>query len=219
MNIEEFYNYVDNTNLLSGEAVTELEAVLNEFPYFVAGKFVYLKNQLKSDHATAYEDLKREVIYLPDRKKIFVNPQNDQAKGTDFKQIDEFLSARGATNEANTLPERGIGYDYFSLMEKENDLENIPEWEHLDSFIADTERINRLRDNANDNVLTELDMPLPTANFLPTETLANLYIKQEKYEQALEIFEALRLKYPEKEGYFASRIRDLEKVIIRRDIR
>lgn len=46
-----------------------------------------------------------------------------------------------------------------------------------------------------------------------TETLARIYIKQKKYERAVEIFKSLMLKNPEKSIYFADRIRFLEKVI------
>ncbi len=47
-----------------------------------------------------------------------------------------------------------------------------------------------------------------------TETLAKIYIKQHRYEKALEIIKRLSLKYPKKNTYFADQIRFLEKVII-----
>jgi len=47
---------------------------------------------------------------------------------------------------------------------------------------------------------------------LMTETLADIYIKQKHYEKAIGIYEKLRLKYPEKNAYFARRISDLEKL-------
>lgn len=67
----------------------------------------------------------------------------------------------------------------------------------------------------------------PTATFAPaseasetaleteflTETLARIYIKQKKYERALEIIRSLYLNYPEKSIYFADQIRFLEKLI------
>ncbi len=47
---------------------------------------------------------------------------------------------------------------------------------------------------------------------LLTETLASIYIKQKHFHKAINIFEKLRLKYPEKNTYFAARISELEKL-------
>ncbi len=47
-----------------------------------------------------------------------------------------------------------------------------------------------------------------------TETLAKIYIKQHRYEKALEIIKKLSLNYPKKNAYFADQIRFLEKLII-----
>jgi tetratricopeptide (TPR) repeat protein len=46
-----------------------------------------------------------------------------------------------------------------------------------------------------------------------TETLANIYLKQGKYEKALEILKRLYLDYPNKNRYFADQIRFLEKIV------
>ena len=47
-----------------------------------------------------------------------------------------------------------------------------------------------------------------------TETLAKIYIKQHRYEKALEIIKKLSLNYQKKNAYFADQIRFLEKLII-----
>ena len=47
-----------------------------------------------------------------------------------------------------------------------------------------------------------------------TETLAKIYVKQQRYSKALEIIRRLNLKYPKKNAYFADQIRFLEKLII-----
>ncbi|MBE6276123.1 MAG: tetratricopeptide repeat protein [Bacteroides sp.] len=47
-----------------------------------------------------------------------------------------------------------------------------------------------------------------------TETLAKIYVKQQRYSKALEIIKKLNLKYPKKNAYFADQIRFLEKLII-----
>lgn len=47
-----------------------------------------------------------------------------------------------------------------------------------------------------------------------TETLARIYIKQGRYQKALDIIQRLSSNYPEKNVYFADQIRFLEKLII-----
>ena len=46
-----------------------------------------------------------------------------------------------------------------------------------------------------------------------TQTLANIYIKQKKYNRAYEIIKRLSLNYPEKNTYFADQLSFLEKLI------
>ena len=50
-------------------------------------------------------------------------------------------------------------------------------------------------------------------NYL-TETLAKIYVKQQRYDKALEIIKKLNLKYPKKNIYFADQMRYLERLII-----
>ena len=47
-----------------------------------------------------------------------------------------------------------------------------------------------------------------------TETLAKIYVKQQRYDKALEIIKKLNLKYRKKNTYFADQMRFLEKLII-----
>ena len=60
---------------------------------------------------------------------------------------------------------------------------------------------------------TETDTETDGGGFL-TETLARIYIKQKKYEQALAIIRQLSLNFPKKSAYFADQIRFLELLII-----
>jgi hypothetical protein len=43
-----------------------------------------------------------------------------------------------------------------------------------------------------------------------TETLAKVYLQQKKYDNAIKAYEILSLKYPEKSGFFADRIKAIK---------
>ena len=48
--------------------------------------------------------------------------------------------------------------------------------------------------------------------FYMTETLARIYLEQKKYQKAIQAYEILILKYPEKSSLFANRILDIKKL-------
>jgi tetratricopeptide (TPR) repeat protein len=61
--------------------------------------------------------------------------------------------------------------------------------------------------------------PLPTmatktedTSYLMTETLAKVYLEQKKYQKAIQAYEILILKYPEKSSFFANRILDIKRI-------
>jgi tetratricopeptide (TPR) repeat protein len=50
------------------------------------------------------------------------------------------------------------------------------------------------------------------SSVLMTETLAKIYLEQKKYQRAIEAYEILILKYPEKSRLFADRIENIKKI-------
>ncbi len=50
-----------------------------------------------------------------------------------------------------------------------------------------------------------------------TEVLARIYVKQHKYNKAINIYKKLSLKYPEKSVYFAGQLEIVEKLINKKD--
>ncbi len=86
----------------------------------------------------------------------------------------------------------------------------------IDSFLQiDTPKIAPTPKQAskpNITLNTHNDEAIDSGDDLMSETLADIYIKQQHYNKAIGIYEKLRLKYPEKNVYFARRISDLEKL-------
>jgi tetratricopeptide (TPR) repeat protein len=55
-----------------------------------------------------------------------------------------------------------------------------------------------------------LDLNKEDNSYLMTETLAKVYLEQKKYQKAIQAYEILILKYPEKSSFFADRIKDIK---------
>ena len=88
----------------------------------------------------------------------------------------------------------------------------------VDRFLEKSSSDEELFSNRNkesetrDRLGQDPDNLLDDDTFL-TETLAQVYIKQKKYEQALTIIKRLSLNFPKKSIYFADQIRFLEYLI------
>ena len=74
----------------------------------------------------------------------------------------------------------------------------------IDDFLAQNAKINSSK-NTNFNRDQSKQNQLPK-NEIMTETLAHLYWKQKKYDEARKAFKILSLKYPEKSSLFADHI-------------
>ena len=78
----------------------------------------------------------------------------------------------------------------------------------IDSFIETNPKIKPVNRNAKN---IDISPESATANdSLMTETLAKVYLEQKKYENAIKAYHILSLKYPEKSGFFADRIKAIK---------
>jgi hypothetical protein len=83
--------------------------------------------------------------------------------------------------------------------------------EHLiDKFIADTPKIDFVKTEKKTVDLTQKQQFDDKS--LMTETLAQIYVKQGKFKNAINAYEILALKYPKKSSLFADQIKKIKKV-------
>ncbi|MBF4472357.1 tetratricopeptide repeat protein [Flavobacterium sp. HJJ] len=79
--------------------------------------------------------------------------------------------------------------------------------ELIDKFIETSPKIPPIKPGA---VFTpNIDLNKEDNSYLMTETLAKVYLEQKKYQKAIQAYEILILKYPEKSSFFADRIKDI----------
>lgn len=78
----------------------------------------------------------------------------------------------------------------------------------IDRFIELNPKIKPVDKNA---INTDVILESSTENeSLMTETLAKVYLEQKKYDNAIKAYRILILKYPEKSGFFADRIKAIK---------
>ena len=80
--------------------------------------------------------------------------------------------------------------------------------ELIDKFIEASPKISPVKHGVASTVT--FDLNATDNSFLMTETLARVYLEQKKYQKAIQAYEILILKYPEKSSFFADRITDIK---------
>lgn len=238
------YKLIEDASLFSKDTLAELKNSVNKYPTFATLKVLYLKNLAALNDPDFMNELKRLSVCVPDRRKLFlliedkldrqssITMLKEEERENAFDLIDSFLSKQDGVNShdwEDLVMSSSVSSDYvFWTMSKEPDKKPVEEnkLQHhqlIDSFIKqEEERSGRFRGNsqagedemASEEHSLEPDMLKVQDDSFFTETLAQIYIKQKRYERALQIIEKLSMKYPKKNVYFADQMRFLEKLII-----
>ena len=289
MNRQQIIAAVDNPQTLNSSSLDQLKVILDEYPFFQAGRMLWVKNLHLLDHIRYNNELKLAAAHIADRSRLFelINlPDCGIHKGLDKKsELAEEIKNRDSVGSKGRIElEQRVGQEsgYMRDNEPDNselksafpeDADNIvlpsadllgyefdassayqltdhdelsldearsfsgwlnvlrsrpPASEPQKQTEAQTDKQHAKKVSLIDNFLEggmrrriitaaegkveNVDISaksLEESDDLITETLANIYIKQKHFSKALDIFERLRLKYPEKSVYFARRIKDL----------
>ena len=229
--MENLSTYISHPERLNRDTLYELRLIVGKHPYFDVARLLMLKNLYLLHDIDFGKEMRKAAIYLKSRWPIFElmagygtaptveNAPDDITVDRTMELIDAFLD----TLPAETLSleaEGAAAVDYVSAyLKKDTPNENIPELRGqnlIDDFLAgDNEKISLNLNAPAGEIENESEKPiLPDEEYAETsfftETLANIYIKQGKYDKALEIIKRLYLEFPNKNRYFADQIRFLE---------
>jgi len=263
---EEIIGLMKGTIPYSKQTLSNLSNLIDEYPYFQAAHLLHTLNLLHLDDTHFLFDLRKTAIYVPDRKQLFYQIEDDffspermeELEGkilplnSPFELVNTFLSKSEEStkskneentkskdeentksrNEENTKSKKveielsPVPTDYVSYLlanKTENEDEEAPPLQHqeaIDKFLekdaVSSVKIKLEHPDKQEVEPVAIEPPAESigGNGFFSETLAKIYIKQKKFEKALEIIRKLNLIYPEKSRYFANQIRFLEKLII-----
>lgn len=215
---------VRHPDMLDRNSLEELKAVVASCPAFHAARILLLGNLMSLDSDGGSSDMWKCSLNVPSRSvgdivdDILARRDAEYlAKDRTMSLLNDFLGSDAA--DGPVVPDTPVSSDYLSAAgigaDSDLALSDSPTDALLNSLSGTDDALlqelgRQMRENAGEQAV-ESDSSPKDSYF--TETLASIYIRQHRYEEAIEIIRSLSLTFPNKSSYFADQIRYLEKII------
>jgi len=140
-------------------------------------------------------EIGKPITFLQNEKHSF----QEWLQLASFKPIDRIEEKKETFSIENSVQKEE--------KKQENTTDKLKKLEIIDKFIETNPKITPARE-----LVETPSKPIETSDttHLMTETLARVYLEQKKYSKAIQAYEILILKYPEKSIFFADRIKDIK---------
>jgi len=181
-----------------GQAVDELGRLVEDYPYFHTGHQLYIKSLQQTDLKKMDEQLNKAALIVRDRTVLFNYLNSTISVVEEYAGKAEELVSEADNSMNDTISE--------SCPDKGRGIKILSPADLIDSFLKADPRIVPNDKTYNIDLSENIE---ENKNFC-TETLADIYAMQGHKNKAIEIYEQLILKYPEKNIYFAAQIKRLK---------
>jgi hypothetical protein len=234
MNRNDFTGIINNTSLIDRQMLGEVRELVDLFPYFQSAHLLLLKGLHNISDVKFESQLKLSAIHIADREVLYylLSKEPDQVSKQpepyNTVSVEESITSEDKhsvveSDESDLLeldlkeevsedPGTNINSREEIFVEDKNFKKQI-QAELIDKFIIANPRIEPVRDKSGHPV-EDISKPFTEekGGFV-TETLAKIYITQGYYSKAIDIYEKLSLKFPEKSSYFATQIEKVKELI------
>ena len=196
---------VKNPNLIDDNLVSDLSQLVKKYPYFQTAHILLSKGLNNIDSVRFNSKIKKAAAYSSNRKILFKiisdksNLQNNQEKEKNYanKQSLEFSqNEMHSFNEWLTITKASK----ISRLTSEDD-------KLIKNFISLKPSVKIKKDKKFFKSVDIAKSSLKENTDLITETLARVYLEQEHFNKAINAYEKLKLKFPQKSTLFAEQIK------------
>ncbi len=182
MNSEQFVEYLQSPCDIPEKYVITLNEIIEKYPYCQSAMVLHLLSLYKYDKELYAKQLKKALVFIPNN--IVLNQLINDVELTEEKVND--LKDIKADNRRKSKEEL------------------------IDKFIKDEPSISRADGDFRYNIEYANKSTHDNDNII-SETLAKIHLQQGNKKKAIEIYEKLSLKNPEKISYFATQIENIKK--------
>jgi len=215
-------NLIEEPGNINNNDISELENLVFTYPFFQTAQLLLAKGLLNTSSIRYNDQLKKTAAYCADRKKLFRLITNS----TNKKQVKE--DSNNNLKENSLKMGRPLDFnenDMFSFSEwlKLSKIKKIKRKDSSGNFNSSSDLINnfintkisRKKTNQKDvffkPILAAKESLIENIEIV-TPTLAKVYLEQKHYDKAIEAYETLILKNPQKNSFFANQIKLIKKL-------
>ena len=229
--------FFEDDRLLNKE-IDKVNSAIAKYPFFqqawaLKTRFFKLKKTYTTTalQQTAIRTIDRRVLfdyleaperYQPLRQQKPVQIQKPEAKAettlvsdkSDMSKSEVSVKASSDKKQSKapeiSKPEEKLNYfEWIQRLKQTEKPKNKPKIDLIDQFLKTRPKIVPKR-NVEVKPPDIIEKSVVEKQMLMTETLARLYLKQKKYDKAIQAFRILSLKYPKKSSYFANQIKEIK---------
>ena len=211
MNKKQYSSILENYDYKNQEHLIEIERLIYKYPYCQNIYAIYLKF-LKDQNKYNYDEiLKKTAIISFDRRQLhsWLN-ENGKRDSKKTKKIEIKYSNPGKKSSENEIKKSFNEWITWTREKSKFDLKNSNNSKIINDFLEKNPKMPKVivPNTSNKNI----ENYIFNEDEYMTETLAKLYLKQEKYDNALIAYKILSLNYPEKNSLFANQIKLIKKL-------
>ena len=189
-------NILNNPKELKKDDLKIIKNISNYYPYFTPVKIIQLLLAKKYKTIDYNKILKSTSTLTTDRLNLYKIVNNDILNDDEKESLINEIKTEKLNQEISFLDWISKTKPTPNKLKDKNQIITINKYKSYDLKAKKHDKKNKIRKK----------------DYM-TETLAKIYVSQEKFEEALKAYKILCLKYPEKISLFADQIKIIKKQI------